>query len=167
MFLFFKSISWCCWVLYLALKSWLIECVGLQSEVSPFWEFGDSEMNQSHVCPPSVTMASISHRKEKERRRATLIIHHSPHAMLMVASGLSRLFICKVSSDEFLHYLLLMYYCIGMMRREGCWFYTVLPCASVTRRVGLTVWTKKEWTTRWCVGCDADVWQYFGALCSV
>lgn len=39
--------------------------------------------------------------------------------MLMVASSLSRLSICKVSSDEFLHYLLLMYYCTDMMGREG------------------------------------------------
>lgn len=52
--------------------------------------------------------------------------------MLMDASGLSRLSICKVSSDEFLHYLLLMYDCIAVMRWEWCWFFTILPRVSVT-----------------------------------
>lgn len=58
----------------------------------------------TELCPPSVTMVFllVTEREGKESQS------NYPQVMLIVVSGLSRLSICKVSSDEFLHYLLLM-----------------------------------------------------------
>lgn len=71
--------------------------------------------------PSSVTMASLLVTEREGRKSQS----NYPQVMLIVVSFLSRLSICKVSSDEF-HYLLLMCYCIAILRRESCRFNVML-----------------------------------------